>query len=298
MNLWDKLVNELAAHQITVQQDGNVVLHTSYASSKSGTFAPADLSRHLLSKAKENSTFLMSLWTGLIKLGPDHISHPGNEGTRRLFVSAIQHLVRLSGTSRILAKAGVHLILCRNLLEDVAKFSQDIMNKVIDYRLAIDWVSHLVSYDMHRAELVEALKLRPHIETTSSSTVMSKLAFSPFTRDFSYTSAEPWTTYKDSLIDSRPTAENSLTQDKTLLQQQREYTRFNDPHAPLVGKTFVGQTVGQDGLLPSPDLPTEDPDTSPGGQLANNINGRPELWSDLSNGAASPGSMRIRTPGR
>jgi hypothetical protein len=205
MNLWGKIVSELAAHRVGVRPDGAVTLQPLSPTSEDATyFASAkEAAAHVRGKSEENAEFLLSLWKQVAAALPTTIEkYPSNDGTRRMFISALKHLCVLAGTSKMLGHLGVTHSLHASLLEDSSGFSQDVMSRVVDFRLAIDWVAHLVEFDRYRAELLDALAMGKGVLNDPSVKIAS---YGSNGRDFSIPESfgTPWFMIRSTLRNHR-----------------------------------------------------------------------------------------------
>lgn len=288
MSRWESLVCELAAHKIVIDDAGSFTLHAREGSKQ---FSSAkEIATFLKNHASSNSEFLLKLWQEVSRHQELFGEYPVNDGTRRLFVSAMKHLVRLSSESKILNHHQIHNRLSQVLETDANNYTEDDMNRFIGYRLAIDWVSYIVAYDLYRASLCMAT-LNKEKETNDSPKTAGVLS-----QDLSFTEMQPWKDYE--LHDPRrggEMSEKSLTQDPTNEENQRSMSRFNDNSATLVGRAYSELVGEMDPLLPSPWLKTED-SKGPANMLSEDQ--RDKGWQWGAEGEVGVGSMRASLPGR
>ena len=301
MNLWQEVVTELAAHNI-VMNDQGLTLHNRTGQRQFAT--PEELQQHLTSHADQNAVFLMKLWREVVTLADHRGQFKPNEGIQRMYVDALRHLAKLATESKVLTSVGAGRALTRMLREDVHAYSQDTMSRFVDFRLAIDWVIHLIGYDKYRASLLMALA---HKERLLGDNIKTAWALE---RDYSYSLSDdyrgaPWNLYElQHPGDSRD--ENPMTTDKTLENQQRDL-RHTDPHADFGGDPNASASgrswkdddykKGVDDLLPSKWLRTEEePSLHPNGWdsfALEEERDRPELLNNISeDGRNGPPSMR------
>ena len=186
-----KLKRELAAHSVRVNPDGGVVI---YSGEGQQQFKVSEAIEHIRSKAAENGQYLLKLWHEASDLTLDQGHFPSNDLTRRMFISAVKHLCKQSMQSEALKAEGIYdhfREACRN---DATVYSHSTMSQLVDFRLAIDWISHLVAYDTYRAELLEAYD---HFRTAQ--TVKTAAGGTSRSYDFPEDKPMPWWQYKDQL---------------------------------------------------------------------------------------------------
>jgi hypothetical protein len=198
-DLLPKLVQELAVHSIRVHSDGSVViLDPNDSSVKQPPLAIAQAISKLRANASDNAQYALKVWANIAEACHATGAFPSNDITRRMFISAVKHLLKQSQQSVALKENGTFHALVSASRQDITVFSEEVQNKVIESRLVIDWVSHLVAYDQYRVELLEVyFAMRSHQQT--------KLAFGPFQRDLDIPEekAIPWSLWKDHLLKTR-----------------------------------------------------------------------------------------------
>lgn len=75
----------------------------------------------------------------------------GNEQTERMFIEAMKHL------NRILIEMHLDRRMIKSILQrDINVFSEAFMKKIIDYKISIDWLHHIVMVDNYRISLLKA----------------------------------------------------------------------------------------------------------------------------------------------
>lgn len=126
-------------------------------------------SEQLISAVKENvykdDEFLENLWDEMIDFCiKEEKTGTNNETTQRLFINAIKNLYDLSSNSRPLAK---HSLLFKQFLRhDAGKFSEEFMNKVIDYYLGINWLKYCIVNGIYKIYLLKFLKPQEKVANT------------------------------------------------------------------------------------------------------------------------------------
>lgn len=158
----DLIVKELAAQGIH-PTDGNTCQWR-------GQKIPFDQCKKLLAKSSNtNKRLLLRLWGELT----EHLSKRDTGEpcpvARSMFVPALQSLYALASSFDRLRTNGVTDALKAALNEDSDSFSRLVMSKVVEFRLAIEWVHHLVRRDMYLCALIDAYKrslLKPRIEAS------------------------------------------------------------------------------------------------------------------------------------
>jgi hypothetical protein len=212
----DMLRKELAAHSVRVNPDGGVVVFGSGEDVRHLSVAEAVTS--LRSAAAENADYLVKLWhraSTVTRCEPGH--HRTTASTQRMFASAVKHLVKRASANNYLSEYGLDAKLGVALQRDVASYSQQQMDEVIDSRLAIDWMEHLVGLDHYRADLLETY-------AAVRDSGRPKLAYGPSARNFDNENerAIPWEQYKDTLMKHR-SSPNEPGTEESLLEQNREF---------------------------------------------------------------------------
>lgn len=114
--------------------------------------------KKLLSSAADNKRILLRLWTEVAEhLGQKETGEPCPVA-RSMFVPAVQSLYALASNFAKLHENGVVAALKQALNNDSNAYSRLIMSKVVEFRLAIDWVHHLVRRDLYLCALIDAYR--------------------------------------------------------------------------------------------------------------------------------------------
>lgn len=103
-----------------------------------------------------NKQLFSELWGELMEMlaSPPMTISPGGESTGRMFTEALKHMLRIAvehGNKR------AKLVIRNQLKRDINCFSESFMTKIIDYKIGLDWVHHLVQSDRYRLRLLAAL---------------------------------------------------------------------------------------------------------------------------------------------
>lgn len=117
-------------------------------------FSFDQLKKQIASSEKKHKTLLFRLWTELAEQVSKRESGESCLLTCSIFVPAIQSLYALANSFPELQKNGVASSLKDALQQDSSSFSRLVMSKVVDFRLAIDWMHHLVRRDIYLRKLV------------------------------------------------------------------------------------------------------------------------------------------------
>jgi hypothetical protein len=144
------LLSELAMYGIRLLEGGRceVMLQKKEQTTLAEEYAA------LQQASKANKQFIKELWSELSELlSSAPIAHsPGSDPTQRMFGNALVWLNTVASQFPQLHQ--VKLIIERQLKRDVATFSEAFMAKVIQYRLVIDWVDHLIRLDLYKCKLL------------------------------------------------------------------------------------------------------------------------------------------------
>jgi len=146
--LTDQLIRELAAHGI------HVIDGKSYHW-KDEKFSFDQIRMSLKSITKDNKKILLRLWGEVSEVLQKKETGDSDEMSELLFVPAIKGLYVLSSQFKYLKENGVCESLKAALSSDSNSFSRLVMNKVIDFRLAIEWMHHLIRRNMYLQYLIE-----------------------------------------------------------------------------------------------------------------------------------------------
>lgn len=186
-NLSTEIYQELSAHGILVK-DGLVYI---------GNAAPVkrvDAIKSYKKRAKELFSIIEKTWTDISQIlefrdcrKTDH-----SEGFVSLFIPALQGLKRMHALYpglRDYDKIKIHLN--GALLSDSNTFSQTVMSKVIDYKLALEWLSHLLAKNMYiRALLIACANKNKTVEAKGVHGPYSNLDLPMLERVFSWSSVD------------------------------------------------------------------------------------------------------------
>jgi len=108
-------------------------------------------------KAKGSYGIVSKLWTDLASLLSEssHMNSKPPEGIENIFVYALQGLKRMMFLFPGLKDFdAIEKVLNESLNRDINHFSYKTMSKVIEYKLAIEWVSHLISRNLYISYLM------------------------------------------------------------------------------------------------------------------------------------------------
>jgi hypothetical protein len=115
-------------------------------------------------KARNAYGIVSKLWTDLADTLESSVpsNSPPTEGIENIFVYAVQGLKRAVALYPGLSDfERVDAALCRTLCSDTKSVSYKTMSKVIEYKLAIEWVGHIISRNLYiRSMLVQFYALR------------------------------------------------------------------------------------------------------------------------------------------
>jgi hypothetical protein len=104
----------------------------------------------------DNKQLFNELWEEIIEMleTPPVAIAPGGEATRRMFSETIRHLYSLA---IMLKQKRSKYILKIQLKKDVASYPESFMSQIIDYKIGLDWVHHLVRSDKYRLNLLRKI---------------------------------------------------------------------------------------------------------------------------------------------
>lgn len=163
----------------------------------------------------EKKAMLKELWIEVIRacMSPPAAINAGSDRTGRMFIDAVKHLYTLSVKKRLPVQRQFKRILAR----DINSFSESFMSRIIDIKIGIDWVTHLVYADHYRMRILRALsKVHPNEKEASVSGPWSNLDLPMGERVWSYGDE----------------GENLEERDKEKQKQQRYQlpSTYNDPY--------------------------------------------------------------------
>jgi hypothetical protein len=122
---------------------------------------------YLQSSIAANKVMFFEFWRELVQLlKPQSGPVSANEPTQRMFVNAVKRLDRLVRGHQVLAKYADAIR--ATLSCDVNVFSEEVMSKVIELQLGIQWVDHLVRADKYRTRLLKAFVSHHGIRTAET----------------------------------------------------------------------------------------------------------------------------------
>jgi hypothetical protein len=143
---------ELAMYGMLVDDDGTC---TVFVDGKKTKVPVDDQIKKIEDSIRSHASLAKELWNELKQLfhnKPIAIV-AGNDATKRMFTEAIKHLNRVLLEMRMDRSA-----VKQQLQRDIDTFPEGYMRKVVDYKLSIDWVHHLMLSDKYRISLLKALR--------------------------------------------------------------------------------------------------------------------------------------------
>ena len=108
--------------------------------------------------AAKNKKLLLRLWTELAEQLAKRGTGDSCPIARSMFIPAIKSLCVLASNFKKLQENGVVDSIKSALNEDSESFSRLVMSKVIEFRLAIEWLHHLVRRDLYLAAILDAYR--------------------------------------------------------------------------------------------------------------------------------------------
>lgn len=173
--------SELAMYGVLLEGDKCVVIENGERST-----VPADEEYHRLASAvDEKKALLKELWVEVVRncMSPTAAINAGSDRTGRMFIDAIKHLYTLSVKRKMPAQQYFKRLLAR----DINSFSESFMSKIVDLKIGIDWVTHLVYADKYRMRILRALaKVHPNEKEASVSGPWANLDLPMQERVWSY----------------------------------------------------------------------------------------------------------------
>jgi len=145
----DLLKKELAIHGVTVNQ-GNV-------KTKSGVLPVGHALALYKAKAKAAFELTEKLWNELSSIlrEPSPRNGKATEGIDNIFIHSLQGLKRMvylfPGLSNFIQ---IENSICFALSKDINEFSYRIMSKIIEYKMAIEWVGHIIAKNLYIKSLI------------------------------------------------------------------------------------------------------------------------------------------------
>jgi len=107
----------------------------------------------LISKNKKTQ---LTLWIELSEVIKKRETGDSDKDMSKMFIPALKGLYLLSCNFDSLRENGICDVLKAATLSDVNDFSRLVMNRVIEFRLSIDWLHHLIRSDMYLRFLLKA----------------------------------------------------------------------------------------------------------------------------------------------
>lgn len=148
----DLIVKELVAQGICPTDDGN------NCQWKNQQVSFDQCKKSLMKSSLENKRLLLRLWGEMIEQLSKRDTGEPCPVAYSMFVPALKSLYALASSFGKLRTNGVVESLKSALNEDSNSFSRLVMSKVIEFRLAIDWVHHLIRRDLYLCNLIDAYK--------------------------------------------------------------------------------------------------------------------------------------------
>lgn len=148
------LLIEMNIQGIKIVPENNKVL----ISDKEEPISPEQAIREFAVKAERNKSFILRLWFHATRMFNDRSETSISEQSalRNLFVSSVKGLYHLSLCFDKLHEVGVTDIFYKIINDDPSYYSENVMNKIIDCRLAIDWVDHIIRRNEYLCQLIRA----------------------------------------------------------------------------------------------------------------------------------------------
>lgn len=166
----DLLERELKVNGIECLDRNNVVYH--------GTTMPMRKCCGLLLKSSRgNKKVILKLWEDLSRELDNKNTGSSCSMTSLLFIPAVKLLYKLSQKFDLLKSNGTVDSLKRAVDCDVLSYSGKVMSNVVEYRLAIEWVNHLIRKDLYSHAL-----LKKYCELCSRSIVVARGVAGPWSR--------------------------------------------------------------------------------------------------------------------
>lgn len=146
----EEIAKELAHHGLTIG-DGHIMLQDN---SKHNT---RDAAKIYKSKAKQSYKIIAKLWMDLAQTlnSRQKLSSDPLDGIDDIFIHAITGLKKLLRLFPSLDNFDfINLSIRAALDSDIRTFQYSTMSKVIEYKLAIEWLSHLISKNLYIKSLI------------------------------------------------------------------------------------------------------------------------------------------------
>ena len=159
--MYNEISKELLVHNVVLQKSSVVINDTTELSYR-------DARKYYKNKAKKAYEILCGLWVDTVKILQNRncAETIASDGIDVVFVHALQGL-----------KSTVHLYpglsefdkiddaLCMALCSDINTFSFSVMSKIIEYKLAIEWLTHLISKNLYIRSLLFHAQINKNLKT-------------------------------------------------------------------------------------------------------------------------------------
>jgi hypothetical protein len=153
---------ELAFHGIRVMDDG---LCLSYMEGQDQPVQSSvrDKIHHIKYEMEADKEGLRVFWGKMLKAlyAPSNTLVGGTPTTEKMFVAALKHMLRFSKKYNFFKKDTK--IIQAALRKDVKRFNETTMSKVIDYKICIDWLDHLVHQGKYCADMLAFFEKHRHM---------------------------------------------------------------------------------------------------------------------------------------
>lgn len=164
MNL-ELVKTELAMYGILLRPDGDCTVVRNGERQETNVLQEV---RRLSSEIKENQRLYDELWSEVVSLlttRPAAIS-AGGEITSCIFTESIKRLYRIAHKKGLVQEK---ILLKEHLRRDVNSFSENYMSNVIDYKIGLEWLDHVIGADKYRLRLLSAyLRLKNNPKTVTA----------------------------------------------------------------------------------------------------------------------------------
>jgi hypothetical protein len=159
--LRNELLKELLVHGIVIQNNTVII-------NDNTTLSFRDARKYYKKKSQSAYDILCDLWVDIVNLLEKRncAKTSAAEGVDNIFIHALQGLKRLVHLYPGLADhAKIEDTLCMSLCSDINTFSYNVMSKIIEYKLAIEWLTHLISKNLYIRSLLLAYQNSSHLQT-------------------------------------------------------------------------------------------------------------------------------------
>ena len=142
------IISELEARSVCVVSDNECILEGS-------TMSLAECYRSLKKRSTSNKKLIYNYWQDIVKLS-SRIDEKGEvcKDIRKLFVPAVKSIYNLSYKYDHLRVDGTCNVLQEMLSVDSDRYNGNVMSKFVDYRIAIEWLDHLIYRDLYICALI------------------------------------------------------------------------------------------------------------------------------------------------